>query len=398
VAASTDNLSIAFLAPSLSRQGGGIFEIQRCLAQHLQRLPGVQVEAYGTVDTDLQYDKASWGPIPVHAFPFYGPKQFRWSPSLASAFGRSTSDVGHLHALWMHTSLIIRNWAHRRAKPVMVSAHGMLEPWALQNARWKKAFSAALYERRSLADAACIHVGSANELRSTRAFGLKNPVCIVPNGVILPDAHIPATDVSDSGRHAKKSLLYLGRLHPKKGLMNLLEAWRTISLEPARPTRGWTLSIAGWDQGGHEAELKRSAAELGIVGDVEFPGPLFGSAKISALSRASAFVLPSHSEGLPMAVLEAWSYAKPVLMTPQCNLAEGEQVGAALLAHPTSESLAEGLRALFEATDIERTTMGRRGFELVRHKYTWNAVASEMCEVYRWLVRGGPRPSCVALD
>jgi poly(glycerol-phosphate) alpha-glucosyltransferase len=158
---------------------------------------------------------------------------------------------------------------------------------------------------------------------------------------------------------------------------------------------GWQLVIAGWSQLGHEAELKSLVSTYGIARDVSFVGPLYDDAKAAAYRFADAVVLPSHSEGLPMVVLEAWAYKKPVLMTPQCNLPEGFAVGAAIESQPDEDSLALGLAQLFEASDDERVRMGVHGWDLVNRKFTWPRVADEVHSVYRWLVGGGPSPACV---
>ena len=150
-------------------------------------------------------------------------------------------------------------------------------------------------------------------------------------------------------------------MHPKKGLVNLLGAWKklTYSSHPSLPD--WQLAVAGWNQGEHESELKELAASHGIQSHIKFLGPLYGAAKAAAYCSADAFVLPSLSEGLPMTVLEAWSYQKPVLMTPQCNLPEGVAAGAAIEAAPDVDALALGLAHLIEATESQRLQMGKRG-------------------------------------
>jgi poly(glycerol-phosphate) alpha-glucosyltransferase len=370
------------------------------LAQRLHSHEDLSVEAFGTRDKHFQVDSALWSPVQTHAFSFYGPRQFRWSPPLARAFGRCRADVAHLHALWMHTSIIIERWARRRQRPYLISLHGMLEPWAVRHGQWRKRLSNLLYERRCLRRAACIHVGTENEFASARAFGLENPICIIPNGVLIPNgmqpvARQPLRSSQLDWAAAKKTLLYLGRLHPKKGLMNLLESWSSLRRESASSTDDWSLVIAGWDQGGHEQQLKKRAAELAIDRQVSFPGPLFGDDKAAALSAAHAIVLPSFSEGLPMAVLEAWSYGKPVLLTPGCNLSEGVAAGAALEARPDEASLTKGLADLISASDEQRATMGRQGLALVQRKFAWGAVADQMCAVYRWVTGGGSSPACV---
>jgi poly(glycerol-phosphate) alpha-glucosyltransferase len=192
----------------------------------------------------------------------------------------------------------------------------------------------------------------------------------------------------------RKVLLFLGRLHPKKGVPNLLRAW-AVCQKTEHEATNWTLVVAGWDQDGHENLLKRMVAELGIADSVLFPGPLFDGTKSRALRRAQAFVLPSYSEGLPVAVLEAWAYGLPALITPQCNLPEGFVEGAAVKADPDVASLTQGLRALFAMGESEREQMGVRGRRLVEQRFSWPSVTKQMISVYEWVLGGGPRPDCV---
>lgn len=381
--------------PSVSRVAGGIFEVERRLAQQIAALNQNEVQAFGTQDEFTQEDAAAWQPVNVLAFPTYGPRAFGWSPALKQAFDANSADVGHLHVLWMHTSLIMRSWSRHHRKPYITTLHGMLDPWALRNSRWKKVLSATFYERSCLNEAACVQAFSRNELDAARSFGLKNPICVIPNGIDIPQ---PCAEPAPWEANGKKTLLYLGRLHPKKGLLNLLGAWNKLRLASHASLKNWQLAIAGWSQGGHESELKELAADYDIQSAVKFLGPLYGNAKAAAYSHADAVVLPSFSEGLPMAVLEAWSYRKPVLMTPQCNLPEGTAASAAIEVEPQVETLAAGLGTLLDATDAERMRMGERGWDLVNQKFTWPTVATEMLAVYGWLVGGGAAPASVQLN
>jgi glycosyltransferase involved in cell wall biosynthesis len=153
--------------------------------------------------------------------------------------------------------------------------------------------------------------------------------------------------------------------------------------------------IAGWDQGGHAAALRHLIDELGAARTVSLVGPQFGNRKAASLAFADAFVLPSLSEGLPVAVLEAWSYGLPVLMTEACNLPEGFAAGGALRAEPDARSLTEGLRHLIAMSDADRKRMGARGRMLVRERFAWPQIARQMTAVYEWLLEGGPAPASV---
>jgi glycosyltransferase involved in cell wall biosynthesis len=391
----TDCLSIAFLSPSVSRSAGGIFEIERRLAQSLEECCDAKVEVFGASDAFAEADAELWQPLRVNTFPYLGPQQFRWSPRLAQAFVTNQADVSHLHVLWMHTSIVMRRWAARHRRPYVTTLNGMLEPWALHNSQFKKRLSLLAYERNCLNTASCIQVNSFNELRSARAFGLKNPIAIIPNGIDLPHTRPMEAPWTADRQRGRRVLLFLGRLHPKKGIPVLLHAWKELVASQFVAASDWCLVIAGWSQGGHRSQLESLAHTLNVDEDVIFAGPLFNEAKTAAYQNANAIVLPSLSEGLPMAVLEAWSHSKPVLMTPQCNLPEGFAAGAAISAEPTVASMAEGLKELLTASDAERQDTGTRGLELVRRRFTWPRVAAEMHSVYSWLVGGGKLPTCV---
>jgi poly(glycerol-phosphate) alpha-glucosyltransferase len=192
----------------------------------------------------------------------------------------------------------------------------------------------------------------------------------------------------------RKVLLYLGRLHPKKGLSILLRGWK----EASKREKGWVLIIAGWDQGGHRRELEQLARELKITDSVQFTGPLFGEARESAYQNANAFVLPSLSEGQPLVVLEAWSHARPVLMTAECNLPEGFEKQAAISMNTTVEGAAEGLGKLFALDEPALQQMGRRGRDLAIGNFSWSQSASQMFAVYNWVLRRSAVPDCVLVD
>ncbi len=298
----------------------------------------------------------------------------------------------------------------------------MLDPWALRNSGWKKQLALRCYERAHLEEAACLRALCQSEVESMRALGLKNSICIVPNGFDLQEVRTEKPEVitapwrklSESGQ---KVLLYLGRIHPKKGLVNLLRAWAGLDKsEAGRQKSDWLLAIAGWEQGGHEAELMKLASALGIsFGDTRlaletrcsstpkchslmFLGSQFGEAKAACYANCDAFILPSFSEGLPMAVLEAWAYSKPVLMTPECNLPEGFAADAAIRIEPNTESIVKGLEQLFRTSSSDLRSLGTNGRQLVAERFAWPKIAQEMKSVYEWVLGGGTKPECVIVN
>lgn len=384
-------MKAAFLTASVSRAGGGVFEICRQLAQSLAATQPVKVDVLGLKDASTQQDLAQWENVKPQVFPIQGPAQYGFSSQMVPALTHANPQVSHVHGLWMYPSLAAARWSRKTRRPFLITIHGMLEPWALQHSGWKKMLAALLVERSVLTQASCLHVNTEQELQSVRSYGLKNPVCVIPNGIDLPQAQASLQAPWDA-QPARKTLLYLGRLHPKKNLPGLLKAW---SAAGAKARGEWILRIAGWDQGNHEAELKGLVRDLDVDSSVEFLGPLFGEQKAAALANANAFVLPSFSEGLPMAVLEAWANRLPVLMTPECNLSIGFEVNAALRMNPDPGSITEALSRLFSSGSENCRAIGEAGFRLVQSDFSWPKVASELLGVYQWLLGNGPQPACV---
>jgi len=273
----------------------------------------------------------------------------------------------------------------------------MLDRWALHHGKWKKRAGGLLYEFWHLRRAACLHALCEPELEAIRAFGLRNPVCVIPNGVevVKPQPSRPAAWRAGIPEEAKV-LLYFGRIHPKKGLPNLCQAWTALSLAEPRKLDNWHLVIAGWDEDGHRAQLEASLPrETG--NRIRFIGPQFGADKEATLNSSDAFVLPSLSEGLPIAVLEAWAHSLPVLMTPNCNIPEGFSAGAALPIKPAPDDIARQLCVLFAMSDQQRHSIGRRGLQLVSTRFNLTSIAAQMAAVYLWIIGLGPRPDCARL-
>lgn len=392
-------MKVGILVPSVSRKGGGALDAVRGLAKSLLNPPEVLVEVFSLEDELTHQDIAGWNPLPVNTFKIVGPNAFGYAPDLGPALCESKLDLLHTHGSWMYPSVASLRWSRFSKKPYLISPHGMLDPWALRNSRFKKRIADWLYENTHLRGARCLHTLCESEARAMRAYGLNNPICVVPNGVDLPEgsnSDPPPWEglVCDGG----KVVLYLGRLHPKKGLRNLLLAWNVLRKKKDEVSDPWHLVIAGWGELNHENELKKLARQLDLQKTVHFVGSQFGGDKQSTYRRAQALILPSVSEGLPMVVLEAWSYGLPVLMTSYCNLPEGFENGAAIEINVDSQSIVDGLSDLMNMTDTERFEMGVQGRMLVAKKFGWSRIVAEMRAVYQWCLGGGQPPPCVTMS
>jgi poly(glycerol-phosphate) alpha-glucosyltransferase len=381
-------MRVGFLVSSVSRKAGGLFESVRGLAKAVAST-NADVQVFGIRDEQSAVDLQEWQPLSVQTF---RPRLRAWgySNQLVPAMSDAELDVLSVHGLWKYCSVGSHRWHRQAGRPYVVHPHGMLESWAVRNAMWKKRVAALVYENQHLREAACLRALSEAEAQSIRSYGLHNPICVIPNGVDLPDLNESNPKTQSANQ---KTLLYLGRLHPKKNISNLIRAWNETFHSQRGSDDRWVLAIAGWDQGGYENELKRLAMDTSVV----FLGPQFGADKSARYRNCDAFILPSLSEGLPIAVLEAWSHAKPVLMSPECNLPEGFEADAALQIGTTPEEIAAGLKQLVEMTDGDRTTMGARGRDLVTENFSWPRIGEQMRAVYEWMLRGGQTPETVRL-
>jgi poly(glycerol-phosphate) alpha-glucosyltransferase len=396
---------------SVSRVNGGIFEAERRLQQTLAEEHRVSVEVLGLQDKFSLEDRRAWLPLSPKVFRIRGPAAFGYSAGLRRAVVSAKADAVYCAGLWKYHSLLSLQWARKTRKPLLVAPHGMLDDWAVKQSRGRKRLARLLYQDAQLETASCIRALCDAEARAIRKNGIRSPVCIIPNGIDLPSDDCDsgsAPELSELRRLAagRKVLLYLGRIHPKKGLVDLLRAWRRMLDDKSPVARHWILVIAGWSQGEHEAVLKMLAADLGLSsknlasggaesGSVHFLGPQFGEAKTACFRDCDAFIIPSLSEGLPMVVLEAWAWHKPVLMTPACNLPEAFVANAAIRIEPSAERICTGLRQMLEMSTSELRTIAGAGYRLASARYAWSRVAEQMNAVIEWVAGQAPKPDVV---
>jgi len=360
-------MNIAVQCAQLSRRGGGLPAAIWPVAERLVSSAGVTL-----VTADRPEDNIT---VPIVRLRKVGPLIGGGGRALA----RIAPDIVHTHGLWTPLSAAALAFRRRTGRPTIVSPHGMLDPWAMSNSGAKKRLALALFERAHVSGAVFIHALNSAEAEAIRAAGIRASVAIVPNGVDSNPRDAPAPDFMD-----RPTLLFLGRITPKKGVSELIAAFARAA--PRLP--GWRLAIAGWDD--RAGNVRSEATATGA--DIVFPGPLFGEAKAAAFANAAAFVLPSHSEGLPMTVLEAWAAGTPVLMSAACNLPEGFAAGAAAEIPLDPLGMADVLTASLSDAGW-RAAAGAAGERLVRNHFSWDDIAETFLALYEYALGLGPRPT-----
>jgi glycosyltransferase involved in cell wall biosynthesis len=294
-------------------------------------------------------------------------------------------DVVHLHGVWEPLLRAAAAAARRHSRPYLVLLNGMLDPWSLAQKRWKKRLALRLGYRRMLDGAAALHVGNEDERRLIAPLGLRAPAAVIPNGIALEDVEpLPPADAFAAGRPAladKPYILFLSRLHYKKGLDYLADAFRVVAA--GRPDV--QLVVAGPD-GGARADFERRVAGHGLAGRVHLTGPLYGRDKLAALAGAAAFCLPSRQEGFSMAVLEALACRVPVVISEACHFPEVAAAGAGAVVSLDATAVAAALAAVL-ADPAAARRMGEAGRALVEERFTRRRAAERSVEVYERVLR-----------
>lgn len=367
---------IGLLTSSVSRLGGGVFEAVVSQAELIRRCGGETV-IFGLEDRYTDDDRARFEPSRVVAARVAGPSMVGYAPGLLGELVAADLDLLHLHGIWMYPSRAGAMWARMTDRPYIVSPHGMLDPWITARGRLKKAVARIGYERESWRRASALHALTEREATDVaRESGRLD-------SVVIANAGPPAEPAPTAPR--APHFVYLGRIHPKKNIGALVAAWReNAALLEATGAR---LTIAGWGEDGHVAEFKTRLA--GSPPSVAFAGPVFGAEKDALLRDARFLVLPSHSEGLPMVVLEAWARATPTLMTGECNLPEGFTARAAIDCGYDAASIGPLLVRAATMPDADWLAMGRAAHGLASGPFSRETIETRWAETYATYIAEG---------
>lgn len=369
---------------------GGLSSVVPQMASQLVLAQGLPVEIAAFCSPGEQRALPGYPELTVSHWPT-GPLPWMREEELKAAWERllRNSEGVHIHGLWETSTRVAAQMARRLGKPYVVSAHGMLEPWALRNKGFKKRVYAALIERANLQGASCLHALTEAEAQDYRRFGATGPVAVIPNGVTAPESATPeAFFRAFPQTRGRRLLMFLGRLHFKKGLDLLVPAWAAL----ARRSPDALLVIAGPDSENTQAATQKLVNEHNLADRVLFTGMLHGDMKWSALAAAECFLLPSYSEGLSMATLEAMSLGVPVIITTSCHLPEVRRTGAGWEIEAALADLMAAMEDLLNATPERNAERGSQGKRLVRERFSWEHVGVQMAELYRWISDGvGPQ-------
>jgi len=350
----------------------------------------------------LDRDDAPWlseSEFKVHALGtgrdsyFNAPRLTQWLADHARDY-----DVVIQHGLWNASAFATMRGMRKAKRNYLVYTHGMLDPWFKHAYPLKHAAKQTLWfisEGRLLHGADYVLFTTEEErLAARRSFWpsrYRERVVKYGTGDIrLDDAAQRAAEfrallpqLSDA-----PFLLFLSRIHPKKGCDLLVDAFAEIAAQ--RPELH--LVIAGPDDSGLVPELSARAERLGIAGRLHWPGMLKGDAKRGAFFASEAFVLPSHQENFGIAVAEAMASGKPVLLTDKVNIwREVTGCGGGLVAGDDAAGVVSLLKGFLQLTPEQKAEMGAKARAGFLTYFEIGAVADTLLEVLEESAARGPR-------
>jgi len=339
-----------------------------------------------------------------------GVRKYQPKGAELSAADLTQFDLVHIHGIWDPRLHNVAKMCRAAKVPYIIAPRGMLEPWSLKQKWLKKRIARFLYQDKDLKCAAVLHATAESEAEQFRRLGFRNPVVVSPNGVNVPDKSLVVS--RQSLAKGKKRVLFVSRMHPKKGVLELVEALsRLVVSHQSLVVNNWVVELVytlnGEFEREYEAKVKARILELGMsYQDTDgkiitptptatphfiFTGPLNDDAKWDAYDRADLFVLPTYSENFGIVVAEALWAGVPVITTKGTPWSELEEYKCgkwidlpAEGSNPSTwDALDEALGRMMAMSDAERGEMGKRGRKLVEEKYTWEAVCNAMLNGYK---------------
>ena len=300
-------------------------------------------------------------------------------------------DIFHGNGLWERPVHSMSKIAKKRNIPYVISIHGMLEPWSLEQGRLKKKIALTLFQNKDLQNATCIHATAKEEAENIRQLGFKNPIAIIPNGISL-DEFPQKTTLNRNKLDRKKRILFLSRIHPKKGIENLIDAWGKID---KKLRKDWIVEIVGNGDVDYIEGLKKKILNANINNQIAIKEPAFGQKKYDYFRNADLFVLPTYSENFGIVIAEALASYTPVITTKGAPWEDLNTYKCGWWIDIGVEPLREAIEKAIISNDLEK--MAQNGREVIENKYSLEVVAKNMTKLYEWLLNKNNMPKFIEL-
>lgn len=362
-------MKVLHYVPSLAVRTGGVAAYLAVLSSELGKLVDLHIATHDEGEQELETHNAVIHRIPPGWLCYFSAKEL---------LKELRPDVVHINGCWQPQLLFFQRAAQSLRIPVVLSPHGMLEPWIVKRHYWTRKWPAIqLYQRGLVKRADCLHATADTEKDNLLRLGWNPRIALIPNAVNLEE--LPIKD----NWSLKRRIVFMSRLHVKKGIELLLEA-----LSHLKPDLdGYEVIIAGEGEPDYVETLKKAAISFGLSEVVKLVGGVYGAEKVCLLQSADFFVLPTYSENFGIVVAEALACGTPVITTHGTPWKELEDFACGWYIQVGLGALEKHLQKAISASEEDLKRMGLHGRKLVENKFTVQAVAQKFLGIYKTLAK-----------
>ena len=378
-------LSLSHFVPSINAEASGPSYTVKRLCEELDKKANVRLATLNLYQDNKNFSYYKFFPVD-RPFKRLGrsAKMKQWIKDSAS---KKKFNLFHSHGLWMMPNIYPSKFAQNFNIPLIVSPRGTLSEWAFSNGSYVKKIFWQLYQKPALRNVACFHATALSEYEDIRSFGFSQPVAIIPNGIDIDLTPIKKNKSTD------KVLLFIGRIHRKKGLDMLLPAWKKIQ----ENFPNWSVHIYGPNEKGYRDKMIKLSKNLKLKRVFLFD-PVFGQEKLGVYQKADIFILPTYSENFGMVVAEALSAGTPAIVSNGAPWSGLEEMECGWCFDINVDSLTAKLEMAMSTPSCKIHSMGLNGRRWMERDFSWNSIAEKMLETYSWVINKGAKPDWVIED
>lgn len=364
-------MKIIHYIPSIDRIAGGTSTYMQVLGKELGKLAEVHIITHSS-DNPLPISNCE-----IHNVSVYNLINGRFKNEVSKLFDVIKPDLVHVNCCWMPACAFVQQMAQKRNIKVVLTPHGMLEPWIIKRHYWTRKLPALLlYQKAAIQNADCLQATAESEKENLLKLGYNSNIKIVKLGI---DAE---SIIMKTSWKKNKQLLYLSRVHVKKGINYLIDAVDILRED----LQGYKILVAGEGDTDYVASLKQQIIDKGLQDIIQLIGGVYGDKKWELFQTSDFFVLPTHSENFGLAIAESLASGTPVITTVGTPWNDLNSSNSGAWIEIGTQPLVETLRRFLSLSDEVLETMGKNGRKLIETKYSAKVMAEEMMEVYQSIV------------
>lgn len=364
-------MKVIHYIPSIDRAWGGTSTYMQLLAKPLGTLAEVHILTHPS-ENPLSMENCQ-----VHFIPRYRLFSSAWKKEVEALLGEIQPDIVHINCCWTPDCAALQRWAQKRGYRVVLTPHGMLEPWIIHRHYWTRKLPALwLYQKAAVQKADCLQATAESEKENLLKLGYNARIEVVKLGI---DAEGIEMKMSWKKTHR---ILFLSRVHPKKGIHYLIEAAALLREQ----LQDYQVIVAGEGDVEYIANLKKEIHAQGLEHIIQLIGGVYGQRKWQLFQQADFFVLPTHSENFGLAIAEALASGTPVITTVGTPWSDLNDAEAGAWIEIGTKPLVECLRRFLLLSEEKLEQMGRKGRRLIETQYSADVMAEKMMDVYQKLL------------